>query len=59
MKKSKAFLKPAVILTLALAVICVFMPEWGAAQIIVVVLVALLAGFQWFLFFFTRNPPRE
>lgn len=59
MKKSKAFLKPAIILTLALAVICVFMPEWGAAQIIVVVLVALLAGFQWFLFFFMRNPPRE
>lgn len=55
MKKSKAFLKPAIILTLALAVICVFMPEWGIAQIIVVCIVALLAGFQWLLFFYLRK----
>ncbi len=55
MKSSKAFLKTALILTAALAVICVFMPEWGAAQIIVVLLVTLLAGFQWFLFFYMRK----
>lgn len=55
MKKSKAFLKPAIILTAALAVICVFMPEWGAAQIIVVCLVALLVAGQWFLFFYLRK----
>lgn len=59
MKKNNAFLKPAIILTLALVMICVFMPEWGVAQIIVIVLVALLAGFQWFLFFFLRNPPQK
>lgn len=59
MKTSKAFLKTAVILTAALVVICVFMPEWGAAQIIVVLLVALLAGFQWFLFFYLRKPPTQ
>ena len=57
MKKNNAFLKPAIILTLALVMICVFMPEWGVAQIIVVALVALLTGFQWFLFFFLRNTP--
>lgn len=55
MKSSKAFLKTALILTAALAMICVFMPEWGVAQIIVVLLVALLAGFQWFLFFYLRK----
>ncbi|MDE7230573.1 MAG: hypothetical protein K2N56_08850 [Oscillospiraceae bacterium] len=57
MKASKAFLKTAVILTATLVMICVFMPEWGAAQIIVVLLIALLAGFQWFLFFYMRKQP--
>ena len=57
MKTSKAFLKTAVILTLALIMICVFMPEWGVAQILIVALVALLAGLQWFLFFYLRNQP--
>ena len=57
MRSSKAFLKTAIILTAALAVICIFMPEWGVAQIIVVLLVALLAGFQWFLFFYLRKQP--
>ncbi|MCM1164765.1 MAG: hypothetical protein NC299_00415 [Lachnospiraceae bacterium] len=55
MKNAKSFLKSAVILTAALAVICVFMPEWGAMQIVIVLLVALLAGLQWFLFFYIRN----
>lgn len=48
-------MRNGIILTLALVLICVFMPEWGAAQAIVVVLVALLAGFQWFLFFYMKN----
>ena len=59
MNKNKAFLKTAVILTLALVMICVLMPEWGVAQIIVVLLVAVLAGFQWFLFFYLREPPKK
>lgn len=46
----KSFLRNAIILTAALVMLCVCMPEWGAAQVIVVVLVALLAGFQWALF---------
>ena len=49
-KNRKAFLRNAVILTLALAVVIIFMEEWGAAQIIVVALVAVLAGGQWLLF---------
>ena len=52
---NKAFLKTAIILTGALAVICVFMPEGGAAQIIIVILVAMLAGLQWFLHFYLNK----
>lgn len=52
---SKSFLRNAIILTLALVMLCVLMPEWGAAQVIVIILVAVLAGFQWFLFFFMKN----
>lgn len=51
----KSFLKSAIILTLALIMLCVLMPEWGAAQVVIIALVALLAGFQWFLFFFLRK----
>ena len=49
---NKSFLRNAIILSLALVMLCILMPEWGAAQVIVVVLMALLAGFQWFLYFF-------
>lgn len=52
---SKSFLRNAIILTLALVMLCVLMPEWGVAQVIVIILVAVLAGFQWFLFFFMKN----
>lgn len=55
MKNAKGFLRSAIILTAALVVICVFMPEWGIMQIIVVLLVTMLAGFQWFLFFYIKN----
>lgn len=51
---SKSFLRNAIVLTLALAMLCVLMPEWGVAQVIVIVLVALLAGFQWLLFFYMK-----
>lgn len=51
---NKSFLRNAIILTLALVMLCILMPEWGAAQFIVVVLMALLAGFQWVLYFFMK-----
>lgn len=51
---SKSFLRNAVILTLALAMLCVLMPEWGVAQVIVIILVAVLAGFQWVLYFYMK-----
>ena len=49
---NKSFLRNAIILSLGLVMLCILMPEWGAAQVIVVVLMAMLAGFQWFLYFF-------
>ncbi|MCI7690888.1 MAG: hypothetical protein MSR67_00660 [Oscillospiraceae bacterium] len=54
-KTSKSFLKNAILLTIALVVIALFMREWGAAQIIIVLLVAGLAGMQWFLFFYMKK----
>lgn len=55
MKNAKGFLRSAIVLTAALAVICIFMPEWGVMQIVIVLLVALLTGLQWFLFFYIKN----
>ena len=52
---SKSFLRNAILLTVALVVIVLFMREWGAAQIIIVLLVAGLAGMQWFLFFYLKK----
>ncbi|MDE7192858.1 MAG: hypothetical protein K2O14_02705 [Oscillospiraceae bacterium] len=49
-KSRKAFLRNALILTAALAVVIIFMEEWGAAQILIVALVAILAAGQWLLF---------
>ena len=49
-KNKKSFLRNAVILTAALAGVILFMDEWGAAQILITVLVAMLAAGQWLLF---------
>lgn len=54
-KTEKSFLRNAILLTAALAVICIFMREWGAAQIIIALLVAGLAGMQWYLFFYVKK----
>lgn len=50
----KSFMRNGIVLTLALVMLCVLMPEWGAAQVTVIVLLALLAGFQWFLYFYMK-----
>ena len=54
-KNEKSFLRNAVIMTLALLVIIFFMPEWGAMQIVIVLLVGILAGAQWVLFVYIRK----
>ncbi len=52
---AKPFLKNAVLLTVILGIIIFFMPEWGVAQVIIVLLVALLAGGQWALWAYMRK----
>lgn len=52
---AKPFLKNAVLLTVILGVIIFFMPEWGAAQVIIVLLVALLTAGQWALWIYMRK----
>ncbi len=54
-KNEKSFLRNAVILTLALLAIILFMPEWGAMQVVIVLLVAILAGAQWALFAYIKK----
>ena len=54
-KNEKSFLRNAVILTLALLAIILFMPEWGAMQVVIVLLVAILAGAQWALFIYIKK----
>lgn len=53
--QAKPFLKNAIILTAATVLIAVCMREWGVAQILIVVLVALLAGAQWALWAYMRK----
>lgn len=52
---AKPFLKNAVLLTVILGVIIFFMPEWGVAQVIIVLLVALLTAGQWALWIYMRK----
>lgn len=53
--QAKPFLKNAILLTVILGVIIFFMPEWGVAQVIIVLLVALLAAGQWALWAYMRK----
>lgn len=54
-KQAKPFLKNAVILTVALGVVILFMEEWGVAQILIVLLVGLLATGQWLLWLYMKK----
>ncbi len=54
-KNSGAFLKSAIVLTAALAIIILFMEEWGVVQVIICLLVALLAAGQWGLYAYMRK----
>ena len=54
-KQAKPFLKNAVILTVALGVVILFMEEWGVAQILIVLFVGLLATGQWLLWLYMKK----
>ena len=53
--QAKPFLRNAVLLTIILGVIIFFMPEWGVAQVIIVLLVALLTAGQWALWIYIKK----
>ncbi len=53
--QAKPFLRNAVIMTIAAVLIALLMNSWGAVQIIIVILVALLAAGQWALYFYMRK----
>lgn len=53
--QAKAFLRNAVLMTIAAAVIAFMISSWGAAQVIIILLVALLAAGQWALYFYMRK----
>lgn len=53
--QAKPFLRNAVIMTIAAVLIALLMNSWGAVQVIIVILVALLAAGQWALYFYMRK----
>lgn len=54
-KDAKPFLRNALILTVATALVALLMNEWGAAQIIIIVLLALISAGQWALFLYMKK----
>lgn len=54
-KDAKPFLRNALILTVATVLVALLMNEWGAAQIIIIVLLALISAGQWALFLYMKK----
>lgn len=53
--QAKPFLRNAVILTIALAIVGLLMNSWGVAQILIMALLAVLTAGQWLLYFYIRK----
>lgn len=53
--QAKPFLRNAVILTTALAVVGLLMNSWGVAQILIMALLAVLTAGQWLLYFYMKK----
>ena len=54
-KDAKPFLRNALILTADTVLVALLMNEWGAAQIIIIVLLALISAGQWALFLYMKK----
>ena len=54
-KDAKPFFRNAVILTIATVLIGVLMNDWGAAQILIIILLAILSAAQWLLYAYMRK----
>ena len=53
--QAKPFLRNAVILTTALAVVGLLMNSWGVAQILIMALLAVMTAGQWLLYFYMKK----
>ena len=54
-KDAKPFLRNALILTAATVLVALLMNEWGVAQIIIIVLLALISAGQWALILYMKK----
>lgn len=54
-RDAKPFLRNVLILTAATVLVALLMNEWGAAQIIIIVLLALISAGQWALFLYMKK----
>lgn len=52
---AKPFLRNALIITAATILVAVLMNNWGAAQFIIIILLALISAGQWALFLYMRK----
>lgn len=54
-RNAKPFLRNAMILSAATVIVILLMNTWGAAQVIIAVLLALLSAGQWGLYFYMKK----
>lgn len=54
-RDAKPFLRNALLITAATVIIALLMNEWGAAQIIIIALLAVISAGQWAMFIFMRK----
>lgn len=52
---AKSFLRNAILMSLAALAVILLMNEWGAAQVIISLLLVLLAAGQWVLFVYMQK----
>lgn len=54
-KDAKPFLRNALIITAATILVAVLMNDWGVAQVMIIILLALISAGQWALFFYMKK----
>ncbi|MGN1338955.1 MAG: hypothetical protein ACI4WS_01555 [Oscillospiraceae bacterium] len=54
-KNAKVFLRNAILLTAVTVLIILLMEQWGVAQVIIAVLLALLSAGQWGLYLYMKK----
>lgn len=52
---AKPFLRNALIITAATILVAVLMNDWGVAQVMIIILLALISAGQWALFLYMKK----